>query len=228
MLTRTTDDVRRSGRATKGQHTKNVDEPEVPPPKRGKAGRPPKASKQVSTPTEDEEEKEEPAIIRCICGYIVEDEDDERTMVICDNCSAWQHNICMGISEDPDDLPEQYFCEQCRPEDHKELLDAIARGETPWVERELQRQREEQEKKGRKRKGGKRGKKAKNQETKAETPKEPNGSTAPGPTLPPPQVFSTPAKPEISQKRKLSEDLNTQAVSIDGQVSWVILMMYTC
>ncbi|MCJ1380104.1 hypothetical protein MMC17_003207 [Xylographa soralifera] len=211
------DDVRRSGRATKGQHTKNVDEPEILPPKRGKAGRPPKASKQVSTPPEEEEEKEEPAIIRCICGYVVEDEDDERTMVICDNCSAWQHNICMGISEDPDDLPEQYFCEQCRPEDHKELLDAIARGETPWVERELQRQREEQEKKGKKRKGGKRGKKAKNQETKAEKSKEPNGAAAPTPALPPPQVFSTPAQPEISQKRKLSEDLNTQAVSMDEQ-----------
>ncbi|MCJ1400579.1 hypothetical protein MMC11_003785 [Xylographa trunciseda] len=212
------DDVRRSGRATKGQHTKNVDEPEVPPPKRGKAGRPPKASKQVSTPSEEEEEeKEETAIIRCICGYVVEDEDDERTMVICDSCSAWQHNICMGISEDPEDLPEQYFCEQCKPEDHKELLDAIARGETPWVERELQRQREEQEKKGRKRKGGKRGKKAKTHEAKVEKPKEPNGATLPGQVIPPPQVINTPVQPEISQKRKLPEDSNMQAVSFEEQ-----------
>ncbi|MCJ1282422.1 hypothetical protein MMC26_001745 [Xylographa opegraphella] len=209
------DDIRRSGRATKGQHTKNVDEPDGPPPKRGKAGRPPKASKQVSTPPEEEEEKEEPAIIRCICGYVVEDEDDERTMVICDNCSAWQHNICMGISEDPDDLPEQYFCEQCRPEDHKELLDAMARGETPWVERELQRQRDEQEKKGRKRKVGKRGRKPKSQETKPEKPRESKGATTLSPTVPPPQVFSTPTKPEISQKRKLSEESTTQTVSID-------------
>ncbi|MCJ1387658.1 hypothetical protein MMC18_000501 [Xylographa bjoerkii] len=211
------DDVRRSGRATKGQHTKNIEEPEVPPPKRGKAGRPPKASKQVSTPPEEEEEKEEPAIIRCICGYVVEDEDDERTMVICDNCSAWQHNICMGISEDPDDLPEQYFCEQCKPEDHKELLDAIARGETPWVERELQRQREEQEKKGRKRKGGKRGKKAKNQEAIAEKSKELNGATLSVPALPPPQVVNIPTQSEISQKRKLPEDIDMQAVSLDEQ-----------
>ena len=219
LLIITTDDVRRSGRATKGQHTKNIDEPEAPAPKRGKAGRPSKASKQVSTPPEEEVEKEEPAIIRCICGYVVEDEDDERTMVICDNCSAWQHNICMGISEDPDDLPEQYFCEQCRPEDHKELLDAVARGETPWVEREAQRQREEQEKKGRKRKGGKRGKKAKNLEAKAEKPKEPNGTNTPIPTQPLPQEVNTPIQPEISQKRKLPEELDMHEAALNELVS---------
>lgn len=55
-------------------------------------------------------------------------------MVCCNICSAWQHNDCMGLSEDEDELPERYFCENCKPEHHKGLLAAIARGERPWEE----------------------------------------------------------------------------------------------
>ncbi|MCJ1245252.1 hypothetical protein MMC30_002455 [Trapelia coarctata] len=211
------DEVRRSGRATKGQHTKNVDEPDVPAPKRGKAGRPAKAAKQVRTEATPPEEDEGDAIIRCVCGYVEEDEDDERTMVICDKCSAWQHNICMGISENAEDLPEHYFCEQCKPEDHKELLAQMARGEKPWEERNAQKQREEEEKKGRKRKG-KKGKRGRPSEVQPEKPKELNGTQAPAAPSPVPQE-SPMAQPEVGQKRKLPAGLDTQMAVVDGEHS---------
>ncbi|MCJ1474219.1 hypothetical protein MMC13_002877 [Lambiella insularis] len=215
------DEVRRSGRATKGQHPKNSDEPDVPAPKRGKVGRPPKTARQASPPLEDEE-TEEPAIIRCICGYVVEDEDDERTMVICDSCSAWQHNICMGISEDPDELPDQYFCELCKPEDHEALLEAMERGEKPWEERnEAQRQREEAEKRGRRGKKGKRGRKAKGTEVRAEKqvgrPEESNGTHAPAKVTPPPQQVIPVASQETGQKRKLPLEVDVQAAASEVQ-----------
>jgi hypothetical protein len=34
-----------------------------------------------------------------------------------------------------DDDNVQYYCEQCRPEEHKELLEAMERGETPWIQK---------------------------------------------------------------------------------------------
>jgi SPOC domain/Transcription factor S-II (TFIIS), central domain len=67
----------------------------------------------------------------------------------------------MGMPTDEDECPDHYYCEQCRPEDHKELLDGIARGEKPWEDRQAQHQREEEEAKAKKRKGGKRGRKSK-------------------------------------------------------------------
>lgn len=97
-----------------------------------------------------------------------EDEEDDRVMIVCDNCEAWQHNECMEISENPDDLPDQYFCEQCKPEDHKELLTKVARGEKPWEERVKQRELQEEERKARRRKGGKKGKKGRASGIKAD------------------------------------------------------------
>lgn len=123
------DEPRRSGRATKGQYNKDRDIPEDAPPKRrGKA----KAAKAQAV---EEEEEEENAIIRCICGLYEEEEDEERTMICCDKCDAWQHNDCMGLNTSPDWAPDKYYCEQCAPQDHKELLAAVARGERPWEQR---------------------------------------------------------------------------------------------
>lgn len=163
------DDVRRSGRATKGQHPKNQEAPEVTTPKPRGKGNKSKAAKQVSATPPPEEDAN--AIIRCICGYVEEDEDDDRVMIVCDNCEAWQHNECMEVSENTDELPDQYFCEQCKPADHRELLAKVKRGEKPWEERAKQREIEEQERKARRRKGGKKGKKGRASEVKADDAK---------------------------------------------------------
>ena len=141
-------------------------------------------------------------------------------MVICDSCSAWQHNICMGISENAADLPEHYFCEQCKPEDHKELLAAVARGEKPWEEREAQRQREEMEKKGRKRKGGKKGRRGRPSEIHPEKVPDQNGTPAPkSPEVPSPvQQINATSQPEVGQKRKLPAELDMSMAVSDRQV----------
>lgn len=218
------DDVRRSGRATKGQHTKNIDSAETPTAKprgRGKGSKAAKASTEPSPPVEDEGD----AIIRCICGYVEEDEDDERKMVVCDSCEAWQHNECMEISENDDELPEQYFCEQCRPDLHKLLLEKVNRGEKPWEERARQRAQEEEERKARRRKGGKRGRKSGGRvsEIKADAAHEEvksNGAPAE------PAMDATPSKATIepetktenAQKRKLPVDAPEEAKSSSQQV----------
>jgi hypothetical protein len=69
----------------------------------------------------------EHTIVRYICGFYDEEEEPERTMICRDNCDAWQHNDCMGLTDGY--APPRYFCENCKPEDHKELLAAIARGQ---------------------------------------------------------------------------------------------------
>ncbi|OAP65243.1 hypothetical protein AYL99_01215 [Fonsecaea erecta] len=118
------EEPRRSGRATKGHHSKDRDITDgLPAKKKGKG----KASKAKAAEQDESDE-----IIRCVCGTYEEEEDVPRAMICCDNCSAWQHNGCMGLPEDYE--PAQYFCEQCRPEDHAELVAAIARGERPWEE----------------------------------------------------------------------------------------------
>lgn len=63
----------------------------------------------------------------------------------------------MGLPDDPNYQPETYFCEQCRPEDHKPLLAAIARGERPWEEAARKREAVAEAEKTKK---GKRGRKS--------------------------------------------------------------------
>jgi len=142
------DEPRRSGRATKGQHTKNHEE-DPPPKKKGKG----KGGK--GSTSEAEENGDDDAIVRCICG----DTEDYRgwMMIVCERCEAWQHNFCMDVTEDDDQLPDEYYCEQCKPENHKELIAAMKRGEKPWVEKIRRREEEEKQKKkkgNRKSKGG--------------------------------------------------------------------------
>lgn len=208
------DEIRRSGRATKGQHTKNIEAPETTPSaKRGAKGKGSKAKTEPSSPVADDDDD---AIIRCICGC-TKDEDDGRTMICCDMCEAWQHNECMEIPEDSDELPDQYFCEQCKPVDHKELLAKVARGEKPWEERAEQREREEAEKKGRKRKG-KKGKKGRASEVKKDEPQSDSAATAAAP------VVSSPVQPEIpkvetGQKRKLEVETASATEDVKQPVS---------
>ncbi|KAI1155582.1 hypothetical protein F4825DRAFT_407386 [Nemania diffusa] len=142
---------RRSVRATKGQHTKAFDQLEngPEPPKRRQSK---KNTKKAAEKEDKQEEDEE--IIRCICGATTQDDDDSNEpWIACDKCRAWQHNVCVGMSVFTEDLTKDYFCEQCSPQDHKETLEAIKRGEKPWEDR---RQRYEDEKK--RKKGGKKGK----------------------------------------------------------------------
>lgn len=141
-----TDDRRRSGRATKGQHKRSREDTDSAS-KKGQA----KGKKA------EPEEEEQDEYIRCICGLYEEEEDNPRTMICCDKCEAWQHNDCMGL---PEDWPEtkKYFCEQCKPSDHKKLLAAIKKGEKPWEEVARRREAAEAEKAAKKK--GKKGRKS--------------------------------------------------------------------
>ena len=210
-LTRTStlEEPRRSGRATKGQHTKNQEAPEATPPKsKAKKGKS-KTAKQASTEqTPEEDEEEDNSVIRCLCGA-VEDEGGYR-MICCDACEVWQHNICMGLPEQEHLQPDSYFCEQCRPENHKELLAAMERGEKPWEDRT--RQREEEEKKA-KRNRGKKGKNAarqsKSNHAAAEVVEEPPAT--------PVQVVES---QEDTRKRKFSElDGGNKKAGVSGDLA---------
>ncbi|KAF1912088.1 SPOC domain-containing protein [Ampelomyces quisqualis] len=136
-----TDETRRSGRANKGQHTKNhdlVDEPAAPKTKAqlkaDKKGQPKgkqDTPREQSAQSEEQGDDEDDAIIRCVCG----DQRDirGRQMICCDSCEAWQHNKCLGLPEGDYWEDKTYYCEQCRPHDHQDLLAAMARGEKPWA-----------------------------------------------------------------------------------------------
>jgi PHD-finger len=148
------EEIRRSGRATKGQYTKDRDINDEATSKRqgkGKKGR----GKAETEPSGDEEDE----YIRCVCGHYEPEEESERSMICCDTCSAWQHNDCMGLPDDPSYAPPEYFCEQCKPENHKGLLAGMARGEKPWEEVGKRREAAEAEKLAKK-KGPKKGRKS--------------------------------------------------------------------
>ncbi|KAL7800782.1 SPOC domain-containing protein [Trichoderma afarasin] len=141
---------RRSVRATKGQHTKAFDELEPAAPKRRQTKKNKKAEKEKEQSQDPEE------VIRCVCGATEQDEDSGEAWISCETCFVWQHNVCVGVSSYEDEIPDNYWCEECKPENHKELLDAIARGEKLWEERRKAHEEEAERKK--KRGGRKRGK----------------------------------------------------------------------
>lgn len=145
---------RRSVRATKGQHTKAFESLEngPQPSKRKQAAAAKKGKKAAEKEKEDEEEDEE--IIRCVCGATTQEADEQNEpWIACEQCGAWQHNVCMGMSIFEDELPKEYFCEQCKPQDHKELMDSIDKGETLWLTRRQKYEDENKKKKGKKGKG---------------------------------------------------------------------------
>ncbi|KAF2772341.1 hypothetical protein EJ03DRAFT_334157 [Teratosphaeria nubilosa] len=126
------EEPRRSGRATKGQHNKASSSP-APDAKKGKAAASSTKGKKSAKKEQPEEEEDEEEDIRCICGD--DNPDDKRPFISCDACTVWQHNVCMGMPEDDDDVPEHYFCEQCKPDEHWETLTAMEKGEKIWETR---------------------------------------------------------------------------------------------
>jgi hypothetical protein len=148
------DEPRRSGRATKGQH-KNASSSPAPNPKPAAKGTASKQSKKAAASQEvkEEEEGDEEDVIRCVCGD--DNEADKRAFVSCDACSVWQHNICMGVPEDEDEVGEHYFCEECRPEEHEETVESIKNGTKIWEQRNKTYLQEKKMSKSRKSKSGK-------------------------------------------------------------------------
>lgn len=205
------DEPRRSGRSTKGQH-KNLDlVPETPAKKsKTKSQTKDKPAKSSVEPTPAPSEEEE--IIRCICGEYEEEEDVERDMICCDQCSAWQHNDCMGLTFAKGEEPDQYFCEQCKPENHRELLDKIARGEKPWEEAAEKRRKEAEEKKSRRRKGKRGGRRGRPSEAKTEasTPARTAASSTPAPA-PASQTEATAATPVSEKPEEAADAQSTSA-----------------
>ncbi|KAI0002327.1 hypothetical protein F4779DRAFT_603939 [Xylariaceae sp. FL0662B] len=186
---------RRSVRATKGQHTKAFDQLEngPEPPKRRQSK---KGGKKAAEKDDKQEEDEE--IIRCICGATTQDDDDaNEPWIACDKCGAWQHNVCVGMSVFTEDLTKDYFCEQCAPEDHKNTLEAIKRGEKPWEDR---RRKYEEEKK--RKKGGKKGKgKRASDHKERASPSAASAKAKPSPT-PDVKMEESAPEPAIKGKRK--------------------------
>ena len=116
----------------------------------------------------------------------------------------------MGLPEDYE--AEKYFCEQCKPENHKKLVAAIAKGEKPWEEAIKQREQALAEKA--KKKGGRKGRKsagAKTEDVIASASQEPQD-----PELKPtPAITPAPTPAATSgQKRKLEESPSVPEIKV--------------
>lgn len=201
------DEPRRSNRQTKGQHTKMDQMDQVDTPTGGKK----KGGKRGKNKAAQEEE-EESETIRCVCGVVTTDDDSGEAWIACDNCGVWQHNVCVGVSTFEDEIPANYLCEECDPESHKELLDAIARGEKLWEVRKKQHAEGSKKK-------GKKGK-AKRFEDQQPELKQPANGKARSPSTPVPEIKKkdTPAKGG-STKRKARDGSHDKE---SAKVSWIL------
>ncbi|KZZ97366.1 Spen-like protein [Moelleriella libera RCEF 2490] len=188
---------RRSVRATKGQHTKSFDELEqnVAPKRR--------QTKKTKKAQEADQSQEAEEVIRCVCGATEQDEDSGEAWISCETCYAWQHNVCVGVSSFEDEIPDNYWCEQCRPQDHKELLAAMARGEKPWEARRKAHEEEEAERK--KKKGGRRGRGKRGSDTKEEPDKD-HAKTKSSKSSPVPEAKEKRESISKQGKRKLRDE----------------------
>lgn len=219
-----TDEPRRSGRATKGQH-KNLEPAEVSTPKnkKGTATASTKKSSKKSAEPEPEPEAEDEEegtgdVIRCVCGD-VEDNVVGRAFISCDTCEVWQHNVCMGVPLEEEKQPEHYFCEQCSPEDHKELLDAMSRGEELWEVRKQAHEEEKRRKRNEKKRPKNRKSGAARQSAVSDVKSEaPASEASPAPAAPSASASASASAPAPSQdsapsagnKRKFEEETPQQ------------------
>lgn len=203
-LTNVTDEPRRSGRASKGQHTKNKDDSDGGT-KKGKGAK----SKKGKAEPDPEEDEEDDAYIRCVCGEY-DPEDEGRAMIACDKCDAWQHNDCMGLPNDYQ--PKKYFCEQCKPADHRELLAAIQRGEQPWLNAQIRRDQEELEKEAKK-KGKKGGRKSAARTSDATATRTPTAEPEEPPSNRKRKADDSPA-PAVNQKVSRSYSKLNEALTV--------------
>lgn len=204
-------------RATKGQHTKSFDELEpVTAPKRRQTKKTKKAKEAEQEQEQEQEEDQEEEIIRCVCGATEQDEDSGEAWIACETCGAWQHNVCVGVSSYDDEIPEHYWCEQCRPQNHKVLLDGMAKGEKPW---EARRKAHEEEAK-KKKKGGRKGKSKRTSDPKEELEKSAGTKAKASPA---PDTTKEKKEPAKSAKRKSREDSH----GTDGKVCYSAGKMFT-
>lgn len=196
-------------RATKGQHTKSFDELEQPAaPKR-------RQTKKSRKAQDEEEQSQEPEeVIRCVCGATEQDEDSGEAWISCETCYAWQHNVCVGVSSYEDEIPEYYWCEQCRPQDHKELLDGIAKGEQPWIAR---RKAHEEEVASKKRRGGRKPKGKRGSDPKEDLEKEGRGKAkaSPTPDAPAKEKREAAGRPGKRKSRDESQDSDPKVCDSD-------------
>ncbi|KFY11376.1 hypothetical protein V492_04504 [Pseudogymnoascus sp. VKM F-4246] len=206
------DEPRRSVRATKGQHTKSLDQLDQPAEQSKKRGGKKASAKKVSSQEPSAEEEEEEDVIRCVCGATEQDDSAGEDWIACSDCEAWQHNVCMGITTDKDVLENmEYWCERCKPENHKELLDSMARGEKLWETRLKIHDQAVLE--AQKNKRGRKGKGKRVSEVRAETPQ--NGkSKTPDAQPETKKEKKEPASRAGSTKRKTRDESHDDALKV--------------
>lgn len=123
-------------------------------------------------------------------------------MICCDKCEAWQHNRCLNLPESDEYWNKrQYFCEQCKPEDHAELLAAMARGEKPWNRKKGQKPPKSRPSDV----------KAETKQEKAKVPTPPAQLPAPSAPAPAPSAAQAPPAPSPAPKDAQQEVTNGQA-----------------
>lgn len=206
-----TDEPRRSVRATKGQHTKSLDQLDQPAEPSKKRGGKKASAKKVSSQEPSAEEEEED-VIRCVCGATEQDDSAGEDWIACSDCEAWQHNVCMGITTDKDILENmEYWCERCKPENHKELLDSMARGEKLWETRLKAHDQAVLEAQRNKR--GRKGKGKRVSEVRAETPQNSKSKT-PDAQPEAKKEKKEPASRAGSTKRKTRDESHDEALKV--------------
>ena len=60
-----------------------------------------------------ESKSQSTGFVDCCCGLSAKNYDDGWRMVYCDECSTWQHTICVGIPKDEEPF-ENYACPACK------------------------------------------------------------------------------------------------------------------